>query len=140
VIYSTFSPDGRLVLTSSEGRSARLWDSATSLPVGPPWTNLRGYPQGVFATDGRSVWLPEEGSFVRWEIPPPLDGSPERVRTAVESATRYALDSSGATKPLFATIVADEKRPGRFTLSADPSEPVRQRLAELGGPTGVLRR
>ena len=140
VIDSAFSPDGQLVLTSSEEGSARLWDVATSLPVGPPWNNLRSHAQGVFAADGRSVWLPELGELVRWDIPHPLDGSPERIRTAIESAVRYALDHSGATKPLFGTIVPDERRPGRYTLSADPSIPVRKRLAELGGPTGLLHR
>ena len=32
-----FSPDGKTVLTGSEDKTARLWESATGQPLGLPW-------------------------------------------------------------------------------------------------------
>src|SRR5262249_53382387 len=52
--FQAFSLDGRLLLTGSSDRTARVWDTATGLPVG-----ALSHPgpvfAGVFSPDGRSV-------------------------------------------------------------------------------------
>jgi eukaryotic-like serine/threonine-protein kinase len=118
------SPDGHLLLTCSRDRTARLWDAATGLSLGPPWANLTGVGSGCFAAEGRSVWLAQGSELARWDIPAPLEGTPERVRLAVEAATRLSLDEYGGTLP----------------LSSSLDETVRKRLQELGGPPGYFRR
>jgi WD40 repeat protein len=139
-IMATFSRDGRLVLTSSADLTARLWDTSTALPVGPPWTNLSSEPRGCFTPDGRSVLLYEDGMISRWDFPEPLEGAPERIRLAVEAATRYTLDPYGATLPLHPVFEADPTSPNETRRGSDRLESVRNRLLELGGPPGFFRR
>ena len=47
-----FSPDGKLVATTSPGGSIRFWDGATGLPIGPAMTGGGGL---AFAPGGRSI-------------------------------------------------------------------------------------
>src|SRR5262249_2746378 len=78
------SPDGRLVLAAGGPGggpgTARLWDRATGVPVGPP---LR-YPGAVFVAtfnaDGRRLFTGGfDGTARLSEVPTPLDGTPERI-------------------------------------------------------------
>src|SRR5262249_1763314 len=49
VTQATFSPDGGMILTCSEDRTARLWDSVTGLALGPRWPHATF---GWFSPDG----------------------------------------------------------------------------------------
>src|SRR5262249_55157837 len=82
---AAFGPAGRLVLPASGDRTARLWDATLGLPVGPVWSSSLG-PRAAFVPDGKSVLLWEDTGISRWEIVPPIEGSPERIRLAVEAA------------------------------------------------------
>jgi WD40 repeat protein/tRNA A-37 threonylcarbamoyl transferase component Bud32 len=134
------SADGSLVLTCSTDKKARLWDVATGLPVGSPWTNVTSEMTGCFTPDGRSVLLQEDDVTTRWEIPAPLEGSPERIRLAVETGMRLSLDTSGGAKPLSPTVRLDPAHKGKLMRGPDPSLPAVKRLEELGGPPGLFRR
>jgi WD40 repeat protein len=139
-VRATFSPDGRLVLTSSADQTARLWDAATGLPVGPLWANSDYAPEGYFTPDGRGVLLHEDDAISCWDVPAPLEGTPERVRLAVEAVTRFSLDAYGGTQPLFPTVQPDPSSASGRNWGPDPYEPVRERLQQLGGPPGFFRR
>ena len=136
---TALSPDGRLVITSSEDHTTRLWDPSLGLPLGPAWSNSDGWNVS-FSPDGRGVlMIGDTNGLVRWEIPPPLEGTPERIRLAIEAGTRASLDPFGAFLPLAPTLQLDPMA-NRPVLSSDPFEPVGKRLQELGGPPGAFRR
>jgi WD40 repeat protein len=132
---ATFSPDGRLVLTCSNDGTARLWDTATGLAVGPTrvlrTSEAFNNGFGCFAPDGRSFFVRDGDMVERWDIVPPIEGTPERIRLAIEVATRQALDRFGGNYSLSATLLQQEP---------DPWEPVKKRLDDLGGPVGLLLR
>ncbi|MDG3003651.1 WD40 repeat domain-containing protein [Paludisphaera mucosa] len=139
VVSSALSPDGRLVVTSSMDHTVRLWDASLGLPVGPAWPTSSGGSVS-FTPDGRGVlMIGDANGLVRWEIPPPVEGTPERIRLTIEAATRASLDPFGATVPLYPLLQLDPATK-RAVLSSDPFEPVGKRLQELGGPTGAFRR
>jgi WD40 repeat protein len=51
---AAFSPDGKSVVTTS-GNTARLWDSATGKPLGPPLEHQHLVVGAAFSPDGKSV-------------------------------------------------------------------------------------
>jgi WD40 repeat protein len=53
-VYSAqFSPDGKLVLTASEDKTARLWDAVTSKEIGEPMRHDGPVYSAQFSPDVR---------------------------------------------------------------------------------------
>jgi WD40 repeat protein len=99
--HVTFSPDGRIAVTSSNDGTTRCWDVATSKPLGPPLLH-----HGVLAIltpgPGRMTILTGGADqFVHfWELPPPWEGEPERIQAELEVLTGMVLEESGAVREL----------------------------------------
>lgn len=55
VTSATFSPDGTRILTTSEDRTARLWDARTGQPLGAPMVHEHSVVSGAFSPDGARV-------------------------------------------------------------------------------------
>ena len=55
VFSAGFSPDGRLIVTGSRDRTARLWDAATGKPVGEPMRHEGPVLNASFSPDSRRV-------------------------------------------------------------------------------------
>jgi WD40 repeat protein len=66
VYLTTFSPDGTLLATAGEDRTARLWDTRTRTPVGEPLTGHTGWlSSAVFSPDGRTLATAGDDGTVR---------------------------------------------------------------------------
>ncbi len=139
ILSTDLSLDGRLILTSSAGRRTRLWDASSGLSLGPGWSELHG-GIAAFNPDGKSILIIDEmNRLMRWDLPQPIDGTPARIRTAIEAGTRISLDSFGTIRSLFPEAQFDPISK-RLKLGPDPWEAVERRLRELGGPPGNLQR
>src|SRR5205807_9901064 len=53
---AAFSPDGRLVVTASADKTARVWDAATGEPVTPPLKHGAEVTRASFSPDGRRLF------------------------------------------------------------------------------------
>jgi WD40 repeat protein len=64
-----FSPDGRLIATTSDDGTARIWDAATAEPVTPPLAHDKPVNEARFSADGRRiVTAGSDGTARVWEI------------------------------------------------------------------------
>jgi WD40 repeat protein/tRNA A-37 threonylcarbamoyl transferase component Bud32 len=67
VMKATFSPDGKLILTTSYNSPARLWNVATAEPIGEPLRHAGPVRDGAFSPDGRTVLTAgEDGTARLW--------------------------------------------------------------------------
>ena len=87
-----FSPDGRVVLTGCNDKTAPLRELATGKPVGPPLAHEGAVQAVAFSPDGRVVVTGSNDKTARlWAISDLPDDLP-RLTTWVELATGPELD------------------------------------------------
>jgi WD40 repeat protein len=112
-------PDGRYLLTASFDNSARLWDTATRKPLGPPFVHGDWVVAIACSPDGRTVVTGSgDGTARLWPVPAPVPDDPERIRLWVQVRTGMRLDDGAVVEVLDATAWRQ----------------ARERLEELGGP------
>lgn len=88
VWHVEFSPDGRVLLTTAEDGTARLWEASTGFPLGSPLTHEGGVVFGRFHPDGHAVVTTSADVTARlwdWRSGLPL-GQPFRHREPVRWA------------------------------------------------------
>ena len=101
-------------------RTVRVWDVATSRPIGPVLRHEAGVRMVAFSDDGSQVLTgTTDGKVTFWDATiSPLEDDPERIILWVEVLTGFELDSEGSL----------------IGLDADSWKQRRARLSELGGP------
>jgi len=96
IFSATFNPDGKLVLTGSNDRSARLWDTATGEAVGPVFRHQGGVTCVAFNPDGQSFATASNDKTAQtWEVPVAVEGEVGRLAawTRVISGMELAPDT-----------------------------------------------
>jgi WD40 repeat protein len=68
VVSAEFSADGRVVVTASADRSARIWDASTGRPITPPLWHRSSVAHAVFSPEGHQVaTLTADGEARLWD-------------------------------------------------------------------------
>jgi WD40 repeat protein/serine/threonine protein kinase len=68
LISASYSPDGRLIVTASADRTARVWETTTGKPVGKPLRHDAPVNSAVFSPDGKwIVTASDDGSARVWD-------------------------------------------------------------------------
>lgn len=66
IVGAAFSSDGRFILTWSDDKTARVWNSSTGLPVTPSLRHESTVRRGTFGDDAKLV-LTYDGSIRAWD-------------------------------------------------------------------------
>jgi eukaryotic-like serine/threonine-protein kinase len=81
-----FSPDSKTVLTGSADKTARLWDVATGMPIGPPLADQGAVYRAGFSPDGKALVTGSQDNTARlWDV---ATGNPIGPPLAHQGAVR----------------------------------------------------
>ena len=120
-----YSPDGKMALTGSQDRTARLWDVATSTPIGPPMVH-QGYVYSVaYSPDGRTVLTGSEDHTARlWDAAAATPIGQPLLHDDKVSSVAYTPDGKAiiteAGRMIRLWDVATTQPIGRSIAKADP--------------------
>jgi WD40 repeat protein/tRNA A-37 threonylcarbamoyl transferase component Bud32 len=62
-----FHPGGKLLVTGSRDKTARLWSPATGKQIGEPLQHREPVTAAAFSRDGQVVWTGTRGDVQRWD-------------------------------------------------------------------------
>jgi tetratricopeptide (TPR) repeat protein len=95
---AAFNPDGTIVLTGGRDSTARLWDAATGMPLGPPIPHPNQVWTVAFSPDGKCLLTgaTDHGERLFRKVPE-LPDDLDRVATWVELLTGLRLDPESGT-------------------------------------------
>src|SRR5262249_41655173 len=94
----SMSPDGRVVGTTCAKGFTYLWAATTGRALGPPLKSRSDILRlAAFATDSKSL-LACGSSAWKWDVPGPLQGSPERIRLWTQVVTGQETDATGGVR------------------------------------------
>jgi hypothetical protein len=91
VVAAGFRADGTWVVVGCSA-GARLYDLATSRPLGPPLPFDGGLGVAALHPGGRWLALGGADATRLWRVPAPLEGKPRDVRRWAEQITGLRLD------------------------------------------------
>ncbi|MHC4403070.1 MAG: WD40 repeat domain-containing protein [Planctomycetota bacterium] len=90
---AAFSPDGSLIVTGGLDHTARVWDTISGKPIGPPLLYGDEVFAVAFSPDGSHILVGGRGNGIQvWEAPPPpLEGETERIVLGTQLLTGLAM-------------------------------------------------
>src|SRR5262249_2725100 len=132
VMHLAFSPNGKQLLTASEGNIARVWDASTSRPVTPPLQHDGRVMYAAFNPDGRSVLTASADGTARvWDA---VTGEPMTPPLRHRFGIRHAAFSPDGRR----VVTAGEDRFARV-WDVFPAAPPIAELAALSHVLAVRR-
>jgi len=143
---STFSPDGKLVLTGGMDDAARLWNAATRQPLGPPLPHDRGVGAVAFSPDGGTILLGGLDGTLRFVAGAAVEGAgpaaAPRRRRGVGGLPRTGRPPPWHRSPHSACVWGcDERSPPRHDVQPYPRSQCRlsTRMARRLPPAAGIR-
>ena len=118
-LAKTDPPCGRAVATAADDGTVRVWDVATSRPIGPVLRHEAGMGMVAFTNDGLIRTGSLTGTVKLWDAArAPIEGNVERIRLWIQAMTGFELNAEGSLR----------------ALEGPRWRHRRARLRELGGP------
>lgn len=115
------SANGKIALTDSQDKTARLWETESGKPIGPPLRHQDYVVSVALSADGKIALTGSLDKTRLWKVPQPMRGDPERILLWTQVITGLEVDALTAVR----------------VLDAATWQQRRQRLQELGGPPTV---
>lgn len=112
VMAVAFSPDGKTVLTGSDDQTARLWDTATGKPFGPPLQHQGGVRTVAFSPDGETIATGGSDMARLWKTATGKQVGPSLHHNGIVYAVAFSPDG----ETLLTGSAADNFRKGEVTL------------------------